>query len=200
MQVSVSGKQIQIGDALTTHAEDRLSDSVGKYFEQAIDATVVFSPDGKGKQVRAVISVHVGRNIQMQGRASGGDAYGAFDSALARIAKQLRRYKRRIRDHHRRDHAEATAIQAQKYILAVNEAEEPEQGPIEDQPAIIAEMTMPVEDLTVSEAVMRMDLADTTALVFQNKAHGGINVVYRRADGNIGWIDPQGNPAVDAAD
>src|SRR5690606_1446793 len=155
--------------------------------------SVVFSREGKGKQFRSDISVHVGRNIQGQGHAESGDAYAAFDSALDRIAKRLRRYKRRLRNHGKTA-SEQAAILAQQYELAAvgdDEEEEPNDG---DQPVVIAEMTTPVDTLTVGEAVMRMDLANLDALVFHNRAHGGINVVFRRSDGHIGWIDPQGNP------
>jgi ribosomal subunit interface protein len=193
MQVVVTGKQLSVGDALRGHVEKNLADSVAKYFENAIEASVVFSRQGKGKQLRSDISVHVGRNIQMQGHGESEDAYTAFDSALDRIAKRLRRYKRRLRDH-RKTASEQAAILAQQYVLAAGEEDEEEQITEGDRPTVIAEMTTPVDTLTVGEAVMRMDLANVDALVFHNRAHGGINVVYRRSDGHIGWIDPQGNP------
>ena len=123
-------------------------------------------------------------------------AYMAFDSALDRIAKRLRRYKRRLRDH-RKAASEQTALLAQQYVLAAGSEDEEERITENDQPVIVAEMTTPVDSLTVGEAVMRMDLANADALVFQNRAHGGLNVVYKRSDGNIGWIDPQGNPPHD---
>ena len=193
MQVAVTGKQIDIGDALSSHVGTRLSEIVEKYFEQPVDAAVVFSREGKSGALRTDISVHVGRNIQMHGRGQAGDAYASFDIAVERIAKQLRRYKRRLRDHHRKEAAEEVAMFAQKYILVAEDGENDDQIKDADNPVIIAETTMTIDALTVSEAVMRMDLADTTALMFTNRAHGGLNVVYRRADGNIGWIDPQGN-------
>lgn len=192
MQVMVTGKQLNVGDALRDYVEAHLSDAVSKYFEHAIEASVVFSPQGKGKQVRSDISVHVGRNIQMQGHAEAGDAQAAFDAAMERIAKRLRRYKRRLRNH-RKVVSEVAAVEAQQYVLAAGDEDEEERITEGDQPVVIAEMTTQIDSLTVGEAVMRMDLANTEALVFQNRAHGGINVIYRRSDGNIGWIDPQGN-------
>ena len=195
MQVSITGKQFDVGNALRTHVEDRLADAVAKYFDRAIEATVVLSREGKGKLIRADISVHVGRGITLQGHAETNDAYGAFDAAVERIAKRLRRYKRRLRDHRKKSGAaETSALQAQQYILAEPggaEAEPEQNAP----PVVIAEMTTAIETLTVGEAVMRMELAEAPVLVFQNSAHGGINLVYRRNDGNVGWIDPQGNPA-----
>ena len=190
---------MSVGDALRTHVDTHLAEQVAKYFEHAVEASVVFSREGKGRQIRSDISVHIGRNIQMQGHAEAHDAYGAFDSALDRIAKRLRRYKRRLRDH-RKTASEQSAIQAQQYVLAAGNEDEEEQITDGDQPVIIAEMTTPVDFLTVGEAVMRMDLANADAFVFQNRAHGGLNVVYKRSDGNIGWIDPQGNPPPDSTD
>jgi ribosomal subunit interface protein len=196
MQVSVTGKQIDVGDALRGRVDERLTELVSKYFDSPIDGTVVFSREGKGKQLRADISVHVGRGILMQGQGEADEAHAAFDTALERIAKQLRRYKRRLRDHHRKPGAEVPAtFQAQQYVIAANDEEETEEQISPDgQPVVIAEMTSPIEAMTVGEAVMRMDLADVPAMVFMNSAHGGINVVYRRADGHIGWVDPTGNP------
>lgn len=196
MQVVVTGKQLNVGDSLRGHVERNLAESVAKYFDHAIEASVVFSRQGKGRQVRSDISVHVGRNIQMQGHDESSDAYLAFDGALERIAKRLRRYKRRLRDH-RKAAPEQAAMLAQQYVLASGGEDEEERITEDDRPVVIAEMTTPVDMLTVGEAVMRMDLANTDALVFHNRAHGGINVVYRRSDGNIGWIDPQGNPPAD---
>jgi len=99
MQISVTGKQIAVGEALRSHAETRLAESVEKYFEHAIEGSVVFSKSGKGKQIRADISVHVGRGMLTQGHGEGDDAHAAFDAATERVAKQLRRQKRRLRDH-----------------------------------------------------------------------------------------------------
>lgn len=194
MKVTVTGKQIDVGDALSGHVESRLTDIVEKYFDQPVDAATVFSKQGKSGELRADVTVHIGRNIQMHGRGLAGDAYGAFDLAAERIAKQLRRYKRRLRDHHRKEGADEAEVMAQKYVLVPENIEDDEQETGSDNPVVIAETTMPVESLTVGEAVMRMDLADTTALMFRNRAHGGLNMVYRRADGNIGWIDPEGSP------
>lgn len=192
MQVVVTGKQLNVSAPLRRHVEEHLADAIAKYFEHAINATVVFSVQGKGKQVRSDISVHVGRNIQMQGHAESNDAEAAFDLALERIAKRLRRYKRRLRDH-RKAGNEVTTMEAQHYVLAAGDDYEEEQITGDGQPLVIAEMTSSIENLTVGEAAMRMELANSEALVFQNSAHGGLNVIFRRRDGNLGWIDPQGN-------
>lgn len=185
MEISIKGKHVDVGDALRGHAESQLQSSVKKYFENALNSTVVFSKEGPG--FRADISVHAGRGMVMQGGADGNDAYGAFDGALGRISKQLRRYKSRIRNHHQNGPSDDEMFMAQYSILASEgEDELPEEG----EPAIVAEMPHHIATLTVSQAVMRMDLAHTPVMMFHNRAHGGLNVVYRRDDGNIGWIDP----------
>ncbi|HJN25921.1 MAG TPA: ribosome-associated translation inhibitor RaiA [Rhodospirillales bacterium] len=185
MEISVKGKNVDVGDALRGHAESQLQSSVTKYFEHALDSTVIFSKEGHG--FRADISVHAGRGMVMQGGADGSDAYGAFDGALGRIDKQLRRYKSRIRNHHHSGPSDDELVLAQYSILASEGEEElPEAG----EPTIVAEMPHKIATLTVSEAVMRMDLAQAPVMMFRNRAHGGLNVVYHREDGNIGWIDP----------
>lgn len=187
MEISVKGKNMDVGDALSSHVQDQLTPAVAKYFTQAIDATVTFSR--QSHLLRADISVHPGpRGLLIQSKSEGADAYGAFEGALERIAKQLRRYKRRLSDHHKGLSAADEFMQAQQYVIE-SEHEDPEIEP-EGQPTIIAEMETHIATLTVSEAVMRMDLADAPVVMFRNGATGGLNVVYKRTDGNIGWIDP----------
>jgi len=186
MDVSVKGKHVDVGEALRNHVVDHLDTSVRKYFDRALDASITFSREGH--KFRADISVHSGRGVVVQGGGSGGDAYSAFDGALGRIAKQLRRYKRRLKNHHK-GRGDEDLISAQQFIIAPDDEDE---APIDGQPTIIAELSTEIATLTVSEAVMRMDLADYPVVMFRNSAHGGLNVVYRRPDSNIGWIDPQG--------
>ncbi len=188
MEISVKGKNLNVGDSLRHHVESNLTADVKKYFDRALHATVVFSREAH--LFRADVSVHAGRGMVMQGKGAADEIHAAFDSALERISKQLRRYKRRLRDHHKGQGSEET-LPAQQYVLApeADDGEVPEQG----QPAIIAEMASEIDTITVSEAVMRMDLADAPVVMFRNRAHGGLNVVYRRTDGNIGWIDPRGS-------
>lgn len=187
MQLSVTGKQIDVGQALRSHVGTGLEAAVGKYFDNAIEANVVFSRNAHNYQ--ADIKVHVGRGILIQGQGMADDPYLAFNAASEHIAKRLRRHKRRLRDHHRAERA-AETLSAQQYVLAAegDEAEAASGG----EPAVVAEMTTEIPLLTVSEAVMRMDLEDVPALLFRNSAHGGLNMVYRRTDGNVGWVDPQG--------
>ena len=183
MDISIQGKHVDVGDALHTHAKNNLDHTVTKYFNRALNASITFSKEGHA--FRADISVHAGRGLSMQGSATNDDAYAAFDLSLERIAKQLRRYKRRLNDHHKGTQEEPLVVQ--QFVIAPDQEDE---IPEDAQPVIIAEMPHEISSLTVSEAVMRMDLADAPLVMFSNRAHGGINVVYRRADGNIGWIDP----------
>ncbi len=186
MKLSVTGKQIDIGQALRQHVEDGMAASIAKYFGAAIDAQVVISRDAE--LFHTEISVHIGKGIEIHAQASAEDAYGAFDAASGHMVKRLRRYKRRLRDHHR-SAKRAETLAAQQFILAGDEGADDSTA----EPIIVAEMETEIESLTVSEAVMRMDLANQTALMFRNSAHGGLNMLYRRADGNIGWVDPRGN-------
>lgn len=185
MDISVKGKNLDVGEALRGHAEGHLSSTVGKYFERAIDASVMFTR--QGRQLRADISVHPGpRGMVVQGRSESDDPYAAFDGALARISKQLRRYKRRLSNHHK-GHGEEI-LPALQYIIQPDH--EDEEVDVDAEPMIVAEMPDEIATLSVSEAVMRMDLADLPVTMFRDRASGRLNVVYHRADGNIGWIDP----------
>lgn len=186
MQISVKGKQLDVGDALRAHVKQSMEGLVGKFFDQAIDAAVVFSREAHS--FRADITAHPSRGVLVQGSAAAADAYAAFDAASERVARQLRRYKGRLGH---KGKAESDVVPAQQFIIASTEGDE---TPVEDhhQPVIIAEMAADVPVCTVSGAVMRLDLADVPAMMFRNSAHGGLNMVYRRPDGNIGWIDPKG--------
>ena len=202
MQLSVKGKQLDIGAALRGHVEDSLGRILGKYFGDAIDARVTLAREAH--RYRAVVSAHVGRNILIEAHGEAGDPYPAFDTAADRLSKRLRRHKRRLRDHHKDGGDQMETLPALQYILAGpdghggqddvdDEAFEDDASQAAGQPVVVAEMSAEVPSLTVSEAVMRMDLADLPAMMFRNSAHGGLNMIYRRADGNIGWLDPQGN-------
>lgn len=192
MKLSVSGKQIDVGDALRQHVEKALEGAVGKYFDAAIDGTVQFSREAH--LFCCDIQVHARRGIFMQAEADANEIYAAFDLALERIAKRLRRYKRRLRDHHQTAGSEIQATAAAQYLLAGNGADESEshaEEPSKLDPVVVAEMQTRLLTLTVGEAVMHLDLIGQPAMMFRNAAHGGLNMVYRRNDGNIAWVDPQ---------
>jgi ribosomal subunit interface protein len=188
MRIQVSGKHMDIGDALRTHVEDRLTEAIGKYFDRPVEAMVTFSRDRH--EYVSDSSVHLPTGISVQAKSRADEIYAAFDGAVERMEKQLRRYKRRLKDHHRAREVPIEATGAPSYILAGRpNAEDAE--PESLQPVIVAEMETRVPSLSVGEAVMQMELAGAPLLVFRNEAHGGVNVVYLREDGNIGWIDPR---------
>jgi ribosomal subunit interface protein len=189
MQLSVRGKQLDVGEALRTHVNESLSHILDKYFGDAIVVDVTLAREASG--YRSFVSAHVGRGIQLQAQGEAGDPYISFDTAADHLAKRLRRYKRRLRDHHKEPETES--LSAQQYVIS-HETESDEDAVAEaGAPVVVAEMTTQIPSLTVSEAVMRMDLADLPALLFRNRSHSGLNMVYRRSDGHVGWIDPQGN-------
>jgi ribosomal subunit interface protein len=192
MQLTVNGKQLDIGESLKGHIEREVPALVEKYFANPTGADVTVSKEGV--RFRTDITVHVGKGIVVQGHASSADAYAAFDEAAEHMAKRLRRYKRRLRDHHRSRNQKDELLQAAQYVIAAEEDASPAGGdPAEpDQPVIVAEMRTQIETLSVGDAVMRMDLAGLPALMFRNRAHGGLNMIYMRNDGNIGWVDPRG--------
>lgn len=199
MELTVHGKQIDVGDALRTHVAGKIEDLNQKYFNHATYATVTFSREGHGHpRTKAHISIQVGKNIMVVADAVEADPYVSFESAAQKVGKQLRRYKRKLRDHHERleQTPESEMTKARAYVLAAtpeqnDEKEESGSVPQGDDPVIIAEMATNIETLSVSEAVMRMDLAGKNALMFRNASHNNLNMVYRRPDGTIGWVDPE---------
>lgn len=190
MRIAVTGKQIDVGAALRQHADETLSGLVDKYAGRPVEAAVVFSREAH--EFSADVSVHLSTGMTAQAKAKAGEIYAAFEAACEKMDKQLRRYKRRLKDHHRRE-APIEAFEAPTYVLqgGSESHDETVEEPADLQPVIIAEMETRVQSLSVGEAVMQMELAGAPLLVFRNTAHGGVNVVYRRDDGNIGWIDPR---------
>lgn len=187
MLYQISGKQIDIGDALQTHVKDELSAAVQKYAERPTDATVVFSRNAHEYVCEAI--VHLSTGLTAQAKAHATEIYAAFDSCCEKMEKQLRRYKRRLKDHHR-DRAEPVELMgASSYVLAGGERSD-DAEPESLQPIIIAEMETRIPSISVGEAVMQMELAGAPLLVFRNEKTGKINVVHTRDDGNVGWIDP----------
>ena len=193
MELSVHGKQIDVGDALRGHVEGKLEDLNQKYFNHATFATVTFSREGHGKPLtRAHISVQIGKNIMVVADAVETDPYVSFENAAEKIGKQMRRYKRRLRDHHERleQTPEGEIAKARDYVLAAASEQDTAQPEKEEDHVVIAEMTTSIDTMSVSEAVMRLDLSGQNALLFYNAGNQKINMVYRRADGNVGWVDP----------
>lgn len=196
MQVQVSGKHVDVGEALRARVSDEIAKSIGKYFDRGGAAEVVVSKDGYAFRVDCSVKLASGQQLISHG--SGGDAHAAFDAALAKIDTRIRRYKRRLKSHS----AAATAKKVENAAMFVLRAPEgddiDEDWDVDDDhptgaPAamVIAETQAAMKTMTVSMAVMELDLTGYPAIVFRNAAHGGISVVYRRPDGNIGWIDPE---------
>lgn len=188
MRYQISGKQIDVGEALQTHVKAELGEVVEKYAQRPTECVVVFSRSAHEYVCEAVIHLSTGLTAQARGHAA--EIYAAFESCREKLDKQLRRYKRRIRNHHSNRTGPVEFGGASSYILAATEdAEEAEPDSL--TPVVIAEMETKIPSITVGEAVMQMELAGQKMLVFRNEGHGGVNVVYRRDDGNIGWIDPR---------
>ena len=188
MRYQITGKQIDIGEALQTHVKGELGSVLEKYAGRPTDANIVFSKSGH--EFVCETEVHLSTGLTAQAKGSATEIYAAFDSATEKMDKQLRRYKRRLKDHHRERSQPVELSDAGAYILASNnESEENEPDGVTSM--IVAEMETKIPSLSVGEAVMQMEIASAPVLVFRNEGHSGINVVYRREDGNIGWIDPK---------
>lgn len=196
MQLTVSGKQIDLSDALRVHVGTHLDAITNKYFDQALEAQVTFS---KARSFFTCdINLHAGRGITVRGEGEAGDAHAAFDDAAEHIATRLRRYRRRVSQHARDVNNRAKPEPGRQYVLKPEAEPEQEQEAAAPAPraedlnaaVIVAESDTAIETLCVRDAVMHMDLAFLPVLMFRNSKNGQLNVVYRRADGHVGWIDP----------
>jgi len=188
MQYRISGKQIDMGAGLKADVEQELGSVVDKYAERPTGAQVIFSRSGREYECEIVVHLSTGLTAQARGHASG--VRPAFDQCRGKMEKQLRRYKRRLKNHHHERTSPVEHSRASSYILAAQD-DSGDQEPDTLQPMIIAEMESEIPTLSAGEAVMQMELAASPVLVFRNEKHGGVNVVYRRDDGNFGWVDPQ---------
>jgi ribosomal subunit interface protein len=190
MQLFVSGKHLDVGESLRTHVADALAAVVERHFGSATEGKALFAHEGHG--FRADVHVHVARGLVVQSHAIASDPYVAFDTACERLETRLKRYKGRFESRHRA-REELAGAEVDSYVLADGAAEPAGNEAAADQagkPAIVAEAKTVLLRLSVGDAVARMDLADQAFYLFVNRTHGGLNVVYRRADGAIGWIDP----------
>jgi ribosomal subunit interface protein len=194
MQVQVTGKHVDVGEALRARVSDEIINSIGKYFERdGGGADVVVTREGAAFKVDCAVTLVSGQQLTTHGL--GPDAHVAFDAALERLDKRIRRYKRRLTDPHLKRRARQ-AETAAYFVLQPPAEDEADEGLEADdeafpEPMVIAETEKPIETMTVSMAVLELDLTESQTIVFRNAAHGGLSVVYRRPDGNIGWIDPE---------
>lgn len=195
LQVHVSGKHVDVGEALRSRVTDEISTSISKYFERGGDADVVVTRDGHAFRVDCSVKLASGQQLNSHGQ--GGDAHAAFGAALEKIETRIRRYKRRLKSHSEAANAKQQET-ASFFVLRSpddevdgwdDSAEAHDAGP--PSAMVIAETEAQLRSMTVSTAVMELDLTDAQTIVFRNAAHGGLSVVYRRPDGNIGWIDPE---------
>jgi len=190
MDIRVSGHQMDTGAALQEHASDRLSSIVDKHFSRALSSSVTFGKAPAGA-VSADIVLHVNHGLILKSHGEAHDAHQSFDNAAEKIEKQLRRYKRRLTDRHEQAAHAAREEEAAYTIFAL--AEEPETDSEEEEATaapIIAETRVDVPECSVSDAVMMLDLRHTNAMFFKNAGTGRHNMVYRRNDGSIGWVEP----------
>ena len=191
MNIQVNGKQINIGDSLRTHAEEKTLDLLSKYSRSATDLSITFSKNRY--EYLCVILLHLSTGISAQSRGRATDIYECFENALEKIAKQLRRYKRRLKNHHAERSEPIQFVNASSYVIA-NKDDDLETDSYEKEsltPLIIAEMKTKIPKISVGEAVMQMELSGSNMLIFRNSSHDKINVVHLRDDGNIGWVDPE---------
>ena len=193
MDIRVSGHQVAIGDALKTHVEDRLQGIAEKYFARAISTEVTFGKGPHDNGFTCDLVAHVTRGLILKGRHDAHDAHLSFDGAAAKIETQLKRYVHRLKDRHQ-THLAAGEAQERNgydnagYTLFAEQVGEEEVGAA---PLVIAETRVDVPEASVSDAVMMLDLRNTQALLFMNAGTGSYNMVYRRGDGTIGWVEPQ---------
>jgi len=212
MAFRVSGRNIDVGEALRTRINARVAEATAKYFDGGFSGRVTIGKEGFGFRTECVI--HLDSGIVLEADALAADAYASADQAAMRLEKRLRRYKGRLKDHQAarsdgpsfdQQTLERTSIDAASYVIAApahsasedarERAGDSEEEVVEWNPVIIAESTMTLKRLSVSDAVMELDMTGVPVVVFRHAGHGRINLVYRRADGHIGWVDP---PAIDS--
>ncbi|MEO0608513.1 MAG: ribosome-associated translation inhibitor RaiA [Pseudomonadota bacterium] len=189
MTIQIAGRHMDIGDALSERISGGLEAAVTKYFDRSFDASVTV--EKRGHEVITDCHVHLPSGIVLQSTGAATDPYASLEESLEKMEKRVRRYHRRLKDHHKRTPLPSEPANA--FIIKGVDDETPEDNG--EAPLIVAESASDVKTMSVSEAVMQLELSDTPAVLFRNVKHSGLNMVYRRADGNIGWVDPAGHSA-----
>ncbi len=187
MILRVSGKNVDVGSALRSHIEARIDEALSKYFDGGYHGHVTVGREGSGFRTECALHLDTGTVLQVSGDSH--DPRMSFDAAADRIEKRLRRYKRKLKDHHGNSANGRDATEVASYVLA--SPDEEEELPADFTPVIVAETSARIKTQTVGMAVMELDLSEAPVVMFRNAGNGAINVVYRRPDGNIGWIDPE---------
>ena len=184
---------MDVGDALRSRIVSELSTNVEKYFERSGSAEVRINPEGHGYRVDVSVNLASGQHLVSHG--AGGDAHTAFDDALTKIEKRVRRYKRRLKNHKvpggKASNPQADSVDTSRFIVVDGEADTASGEEEGGDPLVVAETETPLRTMTVAMAALELDLSGRPVLLFKNAAHGGLSVVYQRPDGNVGWIDPQ---------
>ena len=189
MNIQVNGKQLDIGNSLRSHVSGKLTELVYKYANSATDSTVTFS---KARyEYYCDISIHLATGLRVQAKGKATDIYDSFEKSLEKISKQLRRYKRRLKNHHNDRQQPIEFINANSYVISRNDGNDDSNEKESLNPIIIAEMQEQIPTISVSDAVMQMELTGANMLIFRNSSHKKINVIHLRSDGNIGWVDPE---------
>lgn len=188
MTLRVSGKNMDVGDALRGKAEDHVANVLAKYFDGGYDGHLTLTPNGSGFHAECVL--HLDTGITLQASAEGGDATSAYEIVATHIEKRLRRYNRRLRSYRRGGVGVGDSVDLTAQYTVFGSSEQQEELAEDYAPPVIAEATKNLRDMSVEEAVMELELSGNPVVMFRRAGHGGLNVVYRRADGNIGWIDP----------
>jgi len=189
MTIQIAGRHMQVGESLHQRISNGLEAAVTKYFDRGFDGNVTV--ERRGHEVIVDCSAHLPSGIVLQSTGVGAEAYGALEDALTKMEKRVRRYHRRLKDHHRRSPLPSEPASAFVIQSALEDTVTEDQG---DAPVSVAETASDVKTMSVSEAVMQLELSDTPAVLFRNVKHSGLNMVYRREDGNIGWVDPASHP------
>jgi ribosomal subunit interface protein len=194
MTIKITGKNLDLGESLRSYALNRVETALGKFSGRPVSGQISLEKNHDGFVTQC--AMHLASGLDVQSAGNGADAYGSVDSAMERLEKRLRRYKRRLKSHGQGTGNSGHLLESAgiDYVIDLERTADSSglEGDGAGAPAVIAETPARVRAMAVSDAVMQMDLADQPFLVFRNAAHGGINVVYRRPDGNIGWIDPSG--------
>ena len=194
MQIQITGKHMDLGEALRGRIEEGLEAAVAKYFTRTGEANVFVSQHGPWVEVDCNVHLPSGIVLQSTGRAD--DPYAALENSLDKMEKRVRRYKRRLKDHHAAAPQPLPASLAAESLIMVSDTDDSEDSAMEEgnAPLTVAETSVQIRTMTVSEAVMQLELQDVPALMFRNAGHEGLNMVYRRPDGHIGWVDPANTP------
>ena len=187
MNLNISGKQVDISETFQTHVKNAFETAKDKYSVDPIDANIVITKTAHHK-FHSDISAHLGRGIYLRAQGECDEAYMCFDKAFDKLTTRLRKHKKRIVHHHKHRDSHSTPLEMAPNYIVSGEDHHIEES---EHPVIVAETTTEILKLSVSEAVMAMDLGDLPAIMFRNQSTGNLNMVYRRADGHIGWVDPK---------